>query len=86
MPENLTASIIAGLIGIVLIITGIKNIKTQTAQESGKRILTNKLLGHDNTYTGKKAAMVGKTRIIMGICCIIFAVVIFFTGPFLTSN
>lgn len=71
--------------GVILILVGMDNIKTQTAEESGKRRLVNKALGQSNTYEGSKAVMIGWMRVICGIGAIIFGIVFIFVGPFLAK-
>jgi len=72
--------------GIIMFAAGIHNIKTQTAEESGKRRAVNKLLGASNTYEGKKAILVGWVRIACGVGAIIFGIVFLFTGPVLRDK
>jgi len=53
--------------GIAFILVGTSNIRTQTAQESGKRRTVNRFLGKSNSYRGNSAVLIGVTRIIGGI-------------------
>jgi uncharacterized membrane protein len=77
---------VASVIGALLILTGLRNIKTRTAEDTVKAGLVNKLLGQSNTYEGSKAALLGWIRVICGVCAIIFAIVFIFVGPFLASQ
>ncbi|MCE2792880.1 MAG: hypothetical protein ACK493_02895 [Planctomycetota bacterium] len=61
------------VVGVILMLSGLHNIQTQNAEESGKRRLVNKALGQGNSYTGSKAVLVGWIRIISGGCAILFA-------------
>lgn len=76
---------IASIVGLILILVGMDNIKTQKAEESGKRRLVNKALGQSNTYEGPKAVMIGWIRVICGVGAIIFGIVFIFVGPFLAK-
>jgi len=69
----------------MLILAGVQNIKTQSAEESGKRRIVNKAVGQSNTYEGSKAVMIGWIRIVLGVCAIIFGIVFHFVGPFLAE-
>ena len=77
---------VASVVGAILIFVGLNNIKTQVAEESGKRRLTNKLFGISNTYTGSKAVQMGWIRVVCGVGVIIFGVVLIFVGPFLKDK
>lgn len=76
---------VASLVGVILILTGLQNIKTRTAEESGKRRLVNKALGQSNTYEGSKAVMIGWVRVISGVGAILFGIVFLIVGPFLAQ-
>lgn len=76
---------VAVLFGAVFLFTGIQNIKTRTAEESGDRRLVNKALGASNSYQGGKAVLIGWIRVICGIAAIIFGIVFIFVGPFLAK-
>jgi hypothetical protein len=81
--SRLVVSAISCGVGVILILAGRNNIKTQTAEETGRRRKVNRLMGRSNTYTGETAVMMGKVRIVMGVCVILFGIVFVFTGPFL---
>lgn len=83
--SRLGVLVVAILVGIVFILAGIANVKTQTAEESGRRRWVNRALGRSNTYTGKKAVTMGYVRIGMGVCTILFGIVFLFVGPFLAD-
>ena len=76
---------LTSLVGAILIATGLHNIRTQTAEETGERRLVNRVLGHSNTYEGSKAVMLGWIRVICGVCAIIFGIVFIFVGPILAE-
>lgn len=76
---------ILSLVGVIFILMGLENIKTQTAEESGKRRLVNRVLGQSNSYEGSTAVMMGWIRVISGAGAIIFGVVYIFVGPFLAQ-
>jgi uncharacterized membrane protein HdeD (DUF308 family) len=76
---------LTSLVGAILIATGLDNIRSQTAEESGGRRLVNRVLGQSNTYEGSKALLLGRIRVIIGVCAIIFGVVFLFVGPFLAE-
>ena len=76
---------VASVVGLILILTGVYNIKTETAEESGKRRLVNDAMGQDNTYEGSNAVMLGWVRVICGVGAIIFGIVYIFVGPFLAE-
>jgi len=73
------------VVGAILIFTGLQNIKTKSAQESGSRRLVNKAFGKSNTYEGSKAVSIGWLRVICGVCLLIFGIVFIFVGPFLAE-
>lgn len=83
MLEKVLIASFCVIAGVFFVLTGIKNIKTKEAKETGKRIITNKMLGQGNNYTGDKAILLGRIRIITGILIIIFGIIFLFTGPFL---
>ena len=73
------------IVGAILIAAGIQNIKTRTAEETGKRRLVNKALGNSNTYSGQKAVFLGWVRIVCGVGAIVFGIIFIFVGPFLAN-
>ena len=77
---------VTSIVGVILIMTGLANIRTRTAEESGKRRTVNKVLGRSNTYEGSSAVLIGWIRVICGICVIIFGIVFIFVGPFLADT
>jgi len=82
---RLAVCAVASIVGVLLILTGVANIRTETAEESGKRRLVNKALGRSNTYEGSRAVLLGWIRVICGIVAIIFGIVFIFVGPFLAD-
>jgi hypothetical protein len=72
-------------VGAILILSGLHNIQTQTAEESGKRRLVNKAMGQGNSYTGSKAVWVGSIRIISGGCAVLFAFLFLIYSLFFAS-
>jgi hypothetical protein len=74
---------VAILVGAFLIYTGLANIRTQSAQESGKRRLVNRAAGRSSTYAGSSAVTVGVVRVVIGVAAIIFGLVFAVTGPML---
>ena len=82
---RLAVCIVTSIVGAILIFTGKQNIRTQTAEESGKRWLLTKALGQSNSYEGSKAVSIGWMRIICGVCVIICGIVFIFVGPFLAK-
>ena len=75
--------VVTTAVGGLLIAAGRNNIKTRTAEESGKRRLVNHALGQSNTYEGSKAVGIGWMRVIMGIGVIMFGVVFGLVDPML---
>jgi hypothetical protein len=71
------------ILGVILILTGINNIRTGTATETGKRRKLNRLLGRSNTREGSSAVLIGRSRIVVGVGMMIFGIVFLFVGPFL---
>jgi hypothetical protein len=82
---RLAVCAVASIVGALLIYTGVQNIKTRTAEESGKRRFVNQALGRSNSYTGGMAVFVGWMRVICGVAAIIFGIVFIFVGPFLAK-
>ena len=76
---------VGSIVGALLIFTGIQNIRTRTAEESGKRRLVNKATGASNTYDGSKAVLIGWVRVVCGVGAIIFGITFIFVGPFLAK-
>ncbi len=76
---------VAVLVGALLVLAGLANIRTQTAEEDGKRRLTNWALGRSNDYEGAKAVRLGWIRVICGVALILFGIVFVFVGPFLAE-
>ena len=83
VAERVGACLACLAVGAYLIYIGLHNVKTQTAEESGKRRITNKIMKKSNSYTGKQAVRVGWTRVACGVMIIIFGIVFLFVGPFL---
>lgn len=80
---RLMVCLVCVVVGAILILVGINDVRTQKAEEAGKARLTNSLLGVSNTYEGKKAVALGVVRIASGVAAIIFGIVFIFVGPFL---
>jgi hypothetical protein len=72
-------------VGVLMILTGISNVKTKTASESAKRAAVLQALGKSTEIQGNMAVFMGVTRILIGIAAIIFGVVYIFVGPFLAN-
>ena len=83
--ERLGVAGVCVVVGIILILSGINNVRTKRAEETGKRRWVNKALGRSNTYEGNTAVNMGYMRIVLGIGAIIFGIVFIFVGPFLAS-
>ena len=75
----------ATVVGVLFILMGRNNIRTRTAEESGKRRWVNSALGKSNTYEGTKAVVVGWVRVFCGIVAIVFGMVFLFLG-FVSQN
>ncbi len=71
------------VVGVILIVTGWYNIRTATAEESGKRRHVNRALGRSNNYEGSSAVLLGWVRVVCGVGAILFGIVFLFVGPFL---
>ncbi|HUY32015.1 MAG TPA: hypothetical protein VMV69_04480 [Pirellulales bacterium] len=71
------------IFGIAFMLIGANNIRTQTAQETGKRRTVNLLLGKSNSYRGSSAVMRGVLRIICGIFAIGAGILFMIFGAFL---
>ncbi len=80
---RISGCLVGCIVGIVFIYIGRQNIRTQRADESGKRRAVNALLGSSNSYTGSKAVFVGWIRILCGVGAIIFGFVFLVFGAFL---
>lgn len=65
---------IAIIAGIIAIVIGLRNIKTETAQETGRRRTVNRVAGVDSGYTGSRAVMQGRIRMFIGIGAIVFGI------------
>ena len=55
------------VIGPLALMSGIYNVRTRTAEESGKSWLVGKALGMNTSHTGNKAIFMGVVRIIAGL-------------------
>jgi hypothetical protein len=86
IATRLIVCAVAVVVGIVLILIGINDVRTRTAVDSDKARIVNELLGQSNVYEGKKAVLLGIVRIVSGIFAIIFGIVFVFVGPFLASG
>jgi len=80
---RLIVSAVAAIVGVILILTGRENIRTESAEETGRRRLVMKAMGKGTEHKGKMAVSIGKTRVIMGILAIIFAIFFLIFGPIL---
>ncbi|MCA1572545.1 MAG: hypothetical protein LC798_20035 [Chloroflexi bacterium] len=74
-------AIVAIVIGVGLIVTGLGNVRTRTSEETGIRRRVNQAAGTSNTYTGWKAAAQGYVRIATGVAAILFGIAFLFIGP-----
>ena len=83
--SRLGVCVVVSLVGVILVFSGWQSIKTQTAEESGKRRFVNKVIGQSNTYQGSKAVMIGWIRVVCGVFAILFGIVFIFVGPFLAE-
>ncbi len=72
---------VASVVGIVLIIAGRQNIRSESAEETGRRRLVMQATGKGTEHKGKMAVSIGKTRIVMGILAIIFGIFFLIFGP-----
>ena len=83
-PNSRLAVFAVSLIGgIIFILAGINNVRTERAEESGKRRLVNMALGSSNSYEGTKAVLIGWMRIVCGVGCICFGIFFLCYGPIL---
>ena len=83
LPARLGVAGIAIVGGGVLIATGLANVRTRSAEESGRRRLVNRAAGRSNTYSGSSAVMLGWLRVVLGVAAIIFGIVFAVMGPML---
>lgn len=70
-------------LGIYLIRTGLQNIQTQSAEETGKARWVHTLLGSSPVYEGRKAVWVGRIRVGTGVFVILFGIAFLVVGPVL---
>jgi len=82
---RLAVSGVAVVVGIILIVTGLGNIRTQSAEETGTRRLVLKARGKSTEHKGQMAVSIGITKVIMGILAILFAIIFLIFGAFLAS-
>ncbi len=80
--ELLGIGALAVALGVAFIFAGVQNIKTQTAEETGRRRLVNDLFGNSNTYTGSKAVLQGRIKVACGVMMIVFGVAYPIVIPF----
>ena len=76
---------IASIVGVILILTGLANIRSRSAEESGARRAVNRAFRRSNTYEGSDAVVIGWIRVVCGIGAIIFGITFIFVGPFLAN-
>ncbi len=69
--------------GAYFIYVGRANIRTQTAEEGGKRRILLKAIRKSTAYEGASAVRIGIMRIVIGVAAILFGIVFLFVGPFL---
>ena len=74
-------TVVAIVIGVGLIVTGLGNVRTRTSEETGIRRRVNQVSGTSNSYTGMKAATQGYVRIASGATAILFGIAFLFIGP-----
>jgi hypothetical protein len=72
-------------IGVLLIVTGMKNVNERKSEETGARRLVNSALGQSNSYEGGKAVVQGYARIIGGVILLFGGVLFMIYGPVLAS-
>lgn len=80
LPSRLGVAAVAIVVGAVLVVTGLSNVRTRSAHESGSRRLVNRATGRDNTYSGSSAVMLGWLRVVLGVAAIGFGIVFALTG------
>lgn len=59
------------VIGIILIFTGIQNVNSQEAEETGARRLVMQATGNEPMHRGGMAVLIGWSRIVGGVVLII---------------
>ncbi len=70
-------------VGAWMIVVGRRNVRTRTAEESGKRAALLTVLGKSTALAGRKAVWMGWLRIVLGIAVIAFGFVFLVFGAFL---
>lgn len=71
--------------GAYFIYVGRTNIRSQSAEEGGKRRMLLKALKKSTSYEGAGAVRIGVMRIAIGVAAILFGIVFLFVGPFLAE-
>ena len=59
VTDRIMVCVVMGLVGAVVILKGVENIRTGKAEETGIRRLVNTAVGRSNTYEGATAKFVG---------------------------
>jgi hypothetical protein len=73
--------VVAIVLGVGLIFTGLANVRTRTSEETGVRRRVSEAAGGSITYTGTKAVIQGYVRLASGVAAILFGIAYLFIGP-----
>lgn len=85
LTERLVVAGVCVVVGALLIVAGRKNMRTKTAEETGRRRVINSANNRSNTYTGSTAVKMGAMRIVMGVLAILFGIFFAIFGPVLAK-
>jgi hypothetical protein len=81
--ERLGVMAVCLAFGAWMIYVGRLNVRTEVAEESGKRALFLKLMGSSTSMQGRRAVLTGWVRIVLGAVVIAFGFVFLLFGAFL---
>jgi hypothetical protein len=85
LAQRLGGCVLMVGIGALLILAGVNNIKTKSAEETGKRRIVSQMIGRNTSYEGRKAVSIGYMRVICGAGMILFGIAFGFVGPVLSQ-
>jgi hypothetical protein len=84
-PQIAIALIFVG-VGVLLIVAGLRNMRTKTAVDMGRGSVIRGFFGMSNTYSGRTAVTIGVLRIVCGAAAILFGVFLAIYGPILAKK
>lgn len=82
LGERILVGVVSVAVGVYFILVGRNNIKSRSAEETGKRAALLSMLGRSTSMSGGKAVAVGWMRIVIGVVLIGIGIAYMILGDF----